>query len=180
PAPVPWNMIAAMALAALLNTGIGLFPGTLYALLPFGMEYEPYTYGHVTKAAQLLAFAFLAFWIYRAKLGGEARIALDTDWVYRRPARLSYVLGPQAVAAAFGMVERAASAMVGWIVRTGRDPVGWLGNVLRTGDRPPFSAPRGSGPDGGETASTALRLTVAAGALLVLSVLLAVFLGIVT
>jgi multicomponent Na+:H+ antiporter subunit D len=180
PAPVPWNMMAAMVLAALLNTAIGLFPGTLYALLPFGMEYEPYTYGHVTKAAQLLAFTFLAFWMYRAKLGGEARMALDTDWVYRRPARLSYIVGPQAAAAAFGAVERAVYVVVGWAVAAGRDPVGWLGNVLRTGDRPPFDAPRGAEPTRGETASTTLRLTVAAGALLVLTTLLVVFLGIVT
>ena len=163
PRPVPWNMVAAMAIVAALNTLIGLWPAPLYNLLPFALDYAPYDYGHVKKAAQLLAFTFLAFWLFRHKLGGEARIALDTDWAYRRPARISHQIGPRAVAAAFGAVERAAMGVVGAVVRLGRDPVG----ALRRDQR-------GSWP--GPTASTSLRVSLGAGVAVVVLVTLVVFL----
>jgi multicomponent Na+:H+ antiporter subunit D len=159
PKPVPWNMIAAMAIAAVLNTFLGLFPGTLYAILPYGMDYEPYTYAHVMKAAQLLGFTFLAFWIFRSRLGGEAKIALDTDWFYRRPARWSYGAGPSVVAGAFGSVERAVYGAVGAVVRAGRDPVGLVTGrrADTTGGLPEWSA------------STSFRLTMTTGGILVLA-----------
>lgn len=163
PRPVPWNMVAAMAIAAALNTLIGLWPTPLYNLLPFAIDYAPYDYAHVKKAAQLLAFTFLAFWLFRHKLGGEAKIALDTDWVYRRPARISHQIGPRAVATAFGAVERAAMGVVGAVVRLGRDPVG----ALRRDQR-------GSWP--GPTASTSLRVSLGAGVALVVLMTLVVFL----
>jgi multicomponent Na+:H+ antiporter subunit D len=164
PKPVPWNMIAAMGLAAALNTAIGLYPGPLYDLLPFALEYEPYSYAHVKKAVQLLAFTFVAFWIYRAKLGGEPKIALDTDWVYRRPASWSHRAGPGLVAASFGAVERAVLRAVGGVVRVGQDPVGRL-----TGQS---GAPRGW-PGG--SASTELRISLGVGVALLLVVTLAIF-----
>jgi multicomponent Na+:H+ antiporter subunit D len=172
-------MVAAMAIAAFLNTWIGLFPGGLYSILPFGIDYEPYTYSHLMKSAQLLGFTFLAFWIFRSKLGGEAKIALDTDWVYRRPARVSYDLGPGVVADAFGVVERVLYGVVGQLVRMGRDPVGWLERGKRVGKDVVASSlgtPEGGDP---ETASTALRISMAAGAILVLSTLILFFLRIV-
>jgi multicomponent Na+:H+ antiporter subunit D len=179
PKPIPWNMVAAMAIAAILNTWIGLFPGGLYAILPFGMDYEPYTYSHVLKSVQLLGFTFLAFWVFRSKLGGEALIALDTDWVYRRPARVSYALGPQVVAAAFGFMERTVYGVMGRVVQVGRDPVGWLErawSVVR--GVTPASRRESHGWDA-ETASTSLRISMAAGAILVLTTLLIFFLRIV-
>jgi multicomponent Na+:H+ antiporter subunit D len=179
PKPIPWNMVAAMAIAAFLNTWIGLFPGGLYSILPFGIDYEPYTYSHVMKSAQLLGFTFLAFWVFRSKLGGEALIALDTDWVYRRPARLSYVLGPEVVAAAFGVVERVVYGVMGRVVQVGRDPVGWLERAKRVGKDVVTSSP--GTPEGRdpETASTSLRVSMAAGVILVLTALLIFFLRIV-
>jgi multicomponent Na+:H+ antiporter subunit D len=179
PKPIPWNMVAAMAIAAFLNTWIGLFPGGLYSILPFGIDYEPYTYSHVMKSAQLLGFTFLAFWVFRSKLGGEALIALDTDWVYRRSARASYVLGPEVVAAAFGVVERGLYGVMGRVVQVGRDPVGWLERAKRVGKDVVASSP--GTPEGGdpETASTTLRISMAAGVILVLTALLIFFLRIV-
>jgi multicomponent Na+:H+ antiporter subunit D len=161
PKPIPWNMVAAMAIAAALNTWIGLAPGSLYAILPYAMEYEPYTYAHVLKSAQLLGFTFLAFWIFRSKLGGEAKIALDTDWVYRRPAGLSYRLGPAVVARAFGAAERTLYRGVGAVVSAAQDPVRWV-----TG---------GEALTGSETASTSFRTSMTFGAILVLAPLLILF-----
>jgi multicomponent Na+:H+ antiporter subunit D len=164
PKPIPWNMIAAMALAAGLNIYLGVLPGTLYQILPFGLEYEPYTYSHVMKAAQLLGFTFLAFWLFRSKLKGEPLMALDTDWFYRRAALVSYRVAPELTARAFGAVERAVYAAVGAVVSAGRDPVGWVGRIR--GKAEPSAAE--------ETASTSFRVSMSAGIVALLVVLLAV------
>ena len=36
-------MLIAMGLAAVLCIAIGVFPGPLYALLPYPVDFEPYT-----------------------------------------------------------------------------------------------------------------------------------------
>jgi multicomponent Na+:H+ antiporter subunit D len=82
---LPANMLAAMAVAAALCTAIGLAPGWLYARLPFGSVYEPYTADHVLSALQLLLGTGVAFVLLRHKLGGEPTVSVDADWFYRRP-----------------------------------------------------------------------------------------------
>jgi len=83
----PRNMLLAMLLAAALCVFIGVYPGALYRLLPFPMDYDPYHASHVLSQLQLLCFAALAFtWL---KLQGiyppELRsVNLDFDWTYRR------------------------------------------------------------------------------------------------
>jgi multicomponent Na+:H+ antiporter subunit D len=83
----PANMLAAMAIAATLCIGIGVFPGPLYGLLPYPVEYEPYTTTHVVTMLQLLLFSALAF-TFLMKTGlypPELRsVVLDVDWIYRR------------------------------------------------------------------------------------------------
>jgi multicomponent Na+:H+ antiporter subunit D len=85
--PPPANMLVAMALAAALCVGIGIFPAPLYALLPYPVDYEPYSGGHVLAQLQLLIFSALAFavlmrtGIYPPELPS---VNLDFDWTYRR------------------------------------------------------------------------------------------------
>ena len=74
---------AAMVLVAILCLAVGVFPGTLYALLPHPVDYVPYTAGHVVAMLQLLAFSGLAFFLLRRHLVGKATVTLDTDWVWR-------------------------------------------------------------------------------------------------
>jgi multicomponent Na+:H+ antiporter subunit D len=86
PKQVPGTMITAMAVAAALCFGLGVVPGWLYARLPYApFEYHPYTTDHVTASVQLLLGTGVGFWLLIGKLGGEATITLDTDWLYRRP-----------------------------------------------------------------------------------------------
>ena len=86
-AEAPGNMLAAMGIAAALCIGIGVFPGALYSLLPFPVNYEPYTASHVLAQLQLLFFSALAFavlmrtGIYPPELRS---VNLDSDWLYRR------------------------------------------------------------------------------------------------
>jgi multicomponent Na+:H+ antiporter subunit D len=93
--PVPFTMLAAMGLAAAANIAIGVMPSLLYDLLPFPVEYVPYSAQKVIEAFQLLAFTALGFWLLLHKLGGEPTITLDTDWVYRRlPSLVGHRLAP--------------------------------------------------------------------------------------
>jgi multicomponent Na+:H+ antiporter subunit D len=83
----PGNMLAAMALAAALCIGIGVFPGALYALSPWPVDYEPYTASHVLSQLQLLVFSALAFSVLMRTgvYPPELRLVnIDSDVVYRR------------------------------------------------------------------------------------------------
>lgn len=84
----PKNMLVAMTLAAVLCIIIGTFPGqTVYAILPFEHDYQPYDVTHVLTQLQLLFFSAMAFvWLnlksmYPPELPSTN---LDADWIYRR------------------------------------------------------------------------------------------------
>lgn len=85
----PWNMLLAMAVTAALCIGIGVWPQPLYALLPFAVDYVPYTTTHVITQLQLLMFSALAFAVlmrtglYPPELPSTN---LDFDWIYRKAA----------------------------------------------------------------------------------------------
>ena len=80
-------MLIAMGTAAFLCVAIGVFPGWLYEILPYNVDYIPYTTTHVVTQIQLLAFSALAFgWLTRSGLFPPhlKSTNLDFDWFYRR------------------------------------------------------------------------------------------------
>ncbi|MHC1570864.1 MAG: Na(+)/H(+) antiporter subunit D [Methermicoccaceae archaeon] len=81
----PKNMLAGMAIVAFLCTFLGVYPGykLLYGMLPYPVEFAPYTTGHVLGMSQLFLFAFIPFWIAKERFRGEPKIVLDTDWLPR-------------------------------------------------------------------------------------------------
>jgi multicomponent Na+:H+ antiporter subunit D len=84
-------MLLAMGLASVLCIGIGVFPQPLYDLLPYPVDYVPYTTDHVLAQMQLLLFSALAFAVLQRTglYPPELRsINLDTDWLYRRVPQL--------------------------------------------------------------------------------------------
>ena len=87
PQEAPAHMQLAMGITAFFCVAIGVYPDPLYALLPYPVEFHPYTPSHVVGQLQLLCFALLAFTVLM-RTGihpPEIRaINLDTDWVYRR------------------------------------------------------------------------------------------------
>ncbi len=85
-AVLPFNMYLAMGITAFLCLLFGVFPSLLYNMLPYSMEYNPYSLAHLNEIVQILLFTFLAFWILKEKLRPKAFISLDLDWFYRRPA----------------------------------------------------------------------------------------------
>ncbi|MDW7972895.1 MAG: Na(+)/H(+) antiporter subunit D [Thermodesulfovibrio sp.] len=84
----PSNMIVAMVIASLLCIFIGIFPNTLYAILPYPINYEPYTVHHIISTLGILAFTALGFFMLLSHLDPEPKISLDTDWFYRKGAKL--------------------------------------------------------------------------------------------
>jgi multicomponent Na+:H+ antiporter subunit D len=83
PPDPPWNMRAAMVLFAALSIGLGVFPQPLYAILPYPVDYVPYTGEHVVSILQLLLFSGLAFFLMLGWLKRTLTITLDFDWFYR-------------------------------------------------------------------------------------------------
>jgi multicomponent Na+:H+ antiporter subunit D len=83
----PRNMLIAMGIAAAICIFNGSYPWVLYSLLPFPVDYEPYTAAHVLTQSQLLFFSALAFcWLklsglYPPELPG---INIDAEWLYRK------------------------------------------------------------------------------------------------
>ena len=83
PADPPWNMRAAMIFFSIICLGLGIAPGPLYALLPYPVDFVPYTASHVVFQLQLLLFSGLAFFLMLGWLKRTLTITLDVDWLYR-------------------------------------------------------------------------------------------------
>jgi multicomponent Na+:H+ antiporter subunit D len=89
----PPSMLIAMGIAAFFCIFLGVYPKFLYSILPYPVDFEPYTASHVLFQLQLQMFSALAFTllllsgIYPAEIRA---INLDTDLIYRKGGRLFY------------------------------------------------------------------------------------------
>jgi multicomponent Na+:H+ antiporter subunit D len=89
----PPSMLIAMGIAAFFCIFLGSYPKFLYSILPYPVEFVPYTSSHVLFQLQLLMFSALAFTllllsgIYPAEIRA---INLDADLIYRKGGRLFY------------------------------------------------------------------------------------------
>jgi len=95
PKEAPIHMLLAMGIAAFLCIFIGTYPAPLYALLPYPVDYVPYTAPHVVGQTQLLFFSALAFTLLlRAGIyPAEIRcINLDADWFYRKGGKVFFLI----------------------------------------------------------------------------------------
>jgi multicomponent Na+:H+ antiporter subunit D len=95
----PLNMLLGMGIMAFLCIFIGLYPGQLYEILPYPVDFVAFTAPHVVETLQLLLFASFAFFllitsgIYPPE---QRTISLDTDWPLRLGGRkfMKFVEGP--------------------------------------------------------------------------------------
>jgi len=85
PEEPPKNMQFAMFIFAFLCIALGVYPDPLYSMLPYPVEYEPYTADHLVTQFQLLLFAGLAFFLLLPMMKRTETISLDFDWFYRKP-----------------------------------------------------------------------------------------------
>ncbi|MCL0057213.1 Na(+)/H(+) antiporter subunit D [Dehalococcoidia bacterium] len=80
----PRNMLMSMGITAFLCLFIGIYPAILYNILPYPVDFVPYTIEKVVEKIALLSFTFLGFWLLKDKIAGQPTISLDTDWFYRK------------------------------------------------------------------------------------------------
>jgi multicomponent Na+:H+ antiporter subunit D len=125
PKEAPWNMLLAMGITAVLCIFIGSFPGPLYSLLPYPVDYVPYTAPHVVGQTQLLFFSALAFsllllsGIYPAE---QRCVNLDFDWFYRKGGRLFYYITDKVFNSLTRVSERVfVGGLAGYLGRISRD-----------------------------------------------------------
>ena len=136
----PRNMLIAMGLAAVICVFNGSYPWLLYSMLPFPVDYAPYTAAHVLTQTQLLFFSALAFcWLklaglYPPELPG---LNIDAEWSYRKglPAlvRLALRIGTPLRARALARVQRRLEHALVQIYRH-HGPTGVLARTLTTGN----------------------------------------------
>ncbi|MDM8554798.1 Na(+)/H(+) antiporter subunit D [Desulfococcaceae bacterium HSG7] len=118
----PVHMLIAMGVLAFLCLSIGLRPNILYDLLPYPVEFVPYTVTRVFSITQMFIFSFLGFWLLRKWLGGHPTFVLDTDWLVRMPGRMmiGFCKGPLL---AFGAsLDRRIIQFSGSFIRKIKDP----------------------------------------------------------
>ncbi len=119
----PLNMLIAMGMTAFLCIFTGVYPNVLYDILPHPVHYHPYTGYHVVGMLQLLLLTAAAFWIYIDKLGGEATISLDTDWLYRKPGQLLLWLCIYPLQNLRFGVQKSLSRLVSGVTALSRNPI---------------------------------------------------------
>ncbi|MBC7196100.1 MAG: Na(+)/H(+) antiporter subunit D [Deferribacterales bacterium] len=88
PKEAPFNMLIAMGFVSFLCILLGVKPELLYSILPYEVNFEPYTPSHVLLQLQILMFSAAAFFFMLPMLKRTETITLDTDWFYRKGAKL--------------------------------------------------------------------------------------------
>jgi len=88
PKEAPLNMLIAMGFVSFLCILLGVKPELLYNILPYEVNYEPYTPSHVVMQLQILMFSAAAFFFMLPMLKRTETITLDTDWFYRKGGKL--------------------------------------------------------------------------------------------
>ncbi|HIJ45713.1 MAG TPA: Na+/H+ antiporter subunit D, partial [Rhodospirillaceae bacterium] len=90
----------------------GVYPAPLYDLLPYAVDFEPYTSAHVTVSLGILMFTLLGFVWFLKDLDPENTISLDTDWFYRKGAKAFMWLARGPVASYEAVVAELANTVV--------------------------------------------------------------------
>ena len=78
-----FNMTIAMGVTAFICVVFGVYPKLLYDILPYQVDFKPYTVSHIMGSLQMLCFTALAFFLLLKKAESKQTITLDTDWTYR-------------------------------------------------------------------------------------------------
>ncbi|CAB1055600.1 NADH-ubiquinone oxidoreductase chain L (EC [Olavius sp. associated proteobacterium Delta 1] len=84
----PVHMLIGMGILAFLCVFLGVYPKILYDMLPYPVEFVPFTATRVFSITQMFIFSFLGFWFLRKLVKGYPTYTLDTDWFARIPGKL--------------------------------------------------------------------------------------------
>jgi multicomponent Na+:H+ antiporter subunit D len=146
PRPAPRGMLIAMGILAGLCFFYGVVPDALYIILPYEMDYHPYTAYHFVEAVQILVATFIGFWILRGLMVSKPYIALDVDWFYRRGAPLAGRLFVTPVLAVFTAGAQARDAVASHMAEAALNPLQWW--RLRSHGHQPYDENRDRQPVG--------------------------------
>ena len=142
----PRGMLIAMAISAFFCIYIGSRPEFLYSLLPWAVDYVPYTASHVVTQMQILFFAALAVVVLvRSNLyPPEVRgINVDLEWTYRKAGAVVW-RGTWGVGlGAYGLACAIGKAVVDVAIAVAQElhgPRGFLGRTLPIGTSALFAA----------------------------------------
>lgn len=86
--PLPANSYVAMAFTAGACLWIGGYPKPFLSLMPYPISFQPFTPPHLIHTLQLLLGTLLTFFLLLPRLHPHPAITLDTDWFYRKGAKL--------------------------------------------------------------------------------------------
>jgi multicomponent Na+:H+ antiporter subunit D len=125
-----------MWIFSFLCIAIGIYPDPLYAILPYAVDYQPYTIDHLVTQLQLLLFAGFAFFVMLRMMKRTLTISLDFDWFYRKFFKeLTEEFSIHASVAQKNMERRITNRIESIILNLYRHhgPTGILSRVLPTG-----------------------------------------------
>ncbi|MBW2677884.1 MAG: Na(+)/H(+) antiporter subunit D [Deltaproteobacteria bacterium] len=123
----PVNMRIAMGMAAFICLFLGVYPDPLYRILPYPVDFVPYTAFHVLGMLELLMFGALAFTLlvlsgyYPAEMRA---VNLDTDWFLRLPGRQFILFCQKPLQRFFESMNRILLGVVGTLKTWPRWAVG--------------------------------------------------------
>lgn len=118
----PVHMLIGMGILAFLCILLGVFPNILYVMLPYPVEFVPFTLTRVFSITQMFIFSFLGFWLLRKLVRGYPAYVIDTDWLVRIPGKLflQFCNGPVLALGAF--LDRQIKKIADSLVVTIRNP----------------------------------------------------------
>ena len=118
----PVHMLIGMGILAFLCIFMGVYPKILYDMLPYPVEFVPFTVTRVFSITQMFIFSFLGFWFLRKMVKGYPTYTLDTDWFARIPGKLftQFCQGP--LVSFGGFLDKQIMKITGTFIMIIRNP----------------------------------------------------------
>lgn len=118
----PVNMHIGMSVVAFFCIFHGIYPQHLYNWLPVKVDWSPFTTHHFVETVQILVFTFIVFWLMRSIVKPKAKLALDLDFFYRKPAKAIQKVVVNPWDKAFDKIEEWVFAFAGKLAVFGKNP----------------------------------------------------------
>jgi multicomponent Na+:H+ antiporter subunit D len=118
----PVNMLIGMGILAFLCIFMGIYPKILYDMLPYPVEYIPFTATRVFSTTQLFIFTFMGFWLLRELVRGYPTYTLDTDWPFRMAGRKVIWFCEKPLMTFTQFVDEKVMSVAGFFVWFSRNP----------------------------------------------------------
>ena len=118
----PVHMLIGMGILAALCIFMGVYPKILYDMLPYPVEFVPFTTTRIFSAMQMFIFTFLGFWVLRKMVRGYPTYTLDTDWLVRVPGMMLLRFCKEPLMDFASWLDKGLMSTVSAISRLGRNP----------------------------------------------------------